>query len=160
MIDRDIKVGARVTCSETLTQHDDFTYVIDKLGDTLLIQNNEGHTMTLDFRTEEPFYWYECTSESTNCRISQHEFVNRIRTSESTLEEVFSDKGLIALHGSLYSFYRELITKDFDVDSLLMVWEEFDSVESAESHTCINMELIPDLIIKFEGGVLVQVDEI
>jgi hypothetical protein len=73
--------------------------------------------MTLDFRTEEPFYWYECTSESTNCRISQHDFVNRIRTSESTLEEVFSDKGLIALHGSLYSFYRELITKDFDVDS-------------------------------------------
>ena len=159
MIDRDIKIGTRVTCSDTLG-YDDFSIVIDKLDDTILVENQQGEFKAIDFRTSEAFFWYECNNDATTCRISQHDFVNRIRESVSTLGEMFTDEGLIALHGSLYSFYRELITKDFDVESLLSVWEEFDSVESAEAHTCISMELIPDLIIKFEGGVLVQVDEI
>jgi hypothetical protein len=38
--------------------------------------------------------------------------------------------------------------------------KEFDSAASAEAHCQIAMQQIPDLIIKFDTGVLVQVDEI
>jgi hypothetical protein len=46
MIDRDIKIGARVTCSDTLG-YDDFSIVIDKLDDTILVENQAPTLISL-----------------------------------------------------------------------------------------------------------------
>jgi hypothetical protein len=38
--------------------------------------------------------------------------------------------------------------------SILIDWKEFSNIKSAEAHCQIAMQQIPDLIIKFDTGVL------
>jgi hypothetical protein len=48
-------------------------------------------------------------------KITQDEFLNRIMTSDNSIQEAFTIEGLKALHNSLYKFYSETFPKDFHV---------------------------------------------
>jgi hypothetical protein len=57
----------------------------------------------------------------------QDEFLNRIMTSDNSIQEAFTIHGLKALHNSLYKFYSHTFPKDFHVEILLRTWQEFDT---------------------------------
>ena len=88
-------------------------------------------------------------------KITQDEFLHRIRTSESSTQEAFTNEALIAL----YEFYDEC-PKFFNVASMLRQWQEFATVEAAERYCDIAIEHIMDMIIKFDTGLLVWIDEV
>jgi hypothetical protein len=52
-------------------------------------------------------------SLSLEAKITQDEFLNRIMTSDNSIQEAFTIDGLKALHNSLYIFYSETFPKDF-----------------------------------------------
>jgi hypothetical protein len=159
MIDNKIKVGACITCSDTVG-FDDYSIVTTIKNGKVITKDLEGKVETIDLKSGEAFFYYECNKDGTTPRMTQEYFLNRIQASDSKLKESFTNEALIALHSELYSFYRETLPNDFDIDSILRDWKEFDSAASAEAHCQIAMQQIPDLIIKFDTGVLVQVDEI
>jgi hypothetical protein len=47
-------------------------------------------------------------------KITQDEFLDRIMTNDSSIQEAFTIDGLKALHGSLYDFYSQTLAKEFD----------------------------------------------
>ena len=88
-------------------------------------------------------------------KITQDEFLNRIMTSDNSIQEAFTIDGLKALHNSLYKFYSETFPKDFHVEMLLRTWQEFDTLDTAKAYCKKNTRHYDqqDLII-FDTGVL------
>jgi hypothetical protein len=58
-----------------------------------------------------------------------------------------------ALHGSLYKFYSQTFPKDFHVQMLLSIWQEFDTLETAKAYCQKNTRHYdPKDVIIFETG--------
>jgi hypothetical protein len=67
-------------------------------------------------------------------KITQDEFLHRIMTSDTAAKKRYTVDALKALHGSLYDFYPETLSKEFHVSMLLIVWKEFDTLEAAKAY--------------------------
>jgi hypothetical protein len=88
-------------------------------------------------------------------KITQDEFLNRIMTSDNSIQEAFTIHGLKALHNSLYKFYSHTFPKDFHVEILLRTWQEFDTLDTAKSYCQKNTRHYdPKDVIIFDTGVL------
>ena len=86
--------------------------------------------------------------------ITQNEFLHRIRTSQISKQEDFTDKALIMLYDCFY------YPNDFDVALLLSAWKEFRGVESAIAYYNVGMRHIDEFVLRFNGGVLVRGNEV
>jgi hypothetical protein len=61
------------------------------------------------------------------------EFLDRIRASDSTIQDAFSDEAIKALYGSFPEHYKEALSKTyktFDVNSFLRKWQEFINIDT------------------------------
>jgi hypothetical protein len=90
-------------------------------------------------------------------KITQDEFLDRIMTNDSSIQEAFTIDGLKALHGSLYDFYSQTLAKEFDVIRLLTSWHEFNNLETAKAYCKRELKHCnyKDIIIVFDTGVLI-----
>lgn len=89
-------------------------------------------------------------------RTLPEEFLKNARMGISTQQERFSDEALIALHKKLPMLNLAPMPNYFSIDKVLNDWQEFETVEKAESYCGIKMMYIPDLIIRLKTGVLVK----
>jgi hypothetical protein len=58
MIDLHIRIGDKITCSDTVG-YADWWVVIDKLHDHVMVQSKKGDIKSINCRSDEAFFWYE-----------------------------------------------------------------------------------------------------
>jgi hypothetical protein len=66
-------------------------------------------------------------------KITKDEFLDRIRASDSTIQDAFSDEAIKALYSSFPEHYKEALSKTyktFDVNSFLRKWQEFINIDT------------------------------
>jgi hypothetical protein len=89
-------------------------------------------------------------------RVPPDEFLKSVRTSISVLQERFTDEALLALYEKIAQLHIAPMPNYLMVDTILKDWQEFDTVEAAETYCNIKMIYVPALRIRLKTGVLVQ----
>ena len=89
-------------------------------------------------------------------RVPPDEFLKSVRTSISVLQERFTDEALLALYEKIAQLHIAPMPNYLMVDTILKDWQEFDTVEAAETYCNIKMMHIPALMVRLKTGVLVQ----
>jgi hypothetical protein len=96
-------------------------------------------------------------------KITKDEFLDRIRASDSTIQDAFSDEAIKALYSSFPEHYKEALSKTyktFDVNSFLKNWQEFINIDTF-FYCCPWFKTLSDVkeygytLVKFKGGVIV-----
>jgi hypothetical protein len=161
MIDKNIKVGSYITSSDTIA-FNDYCIVTEIKKGKIIAETQDGKytTKTINLIKGDAIYWFECTKEGLPIKITQDEFLNRIKQSNSKLKGLFTDVALAVLHDAIYSGYDKTLPKDFNVDTILKNWKQFDDFNEVEEYYKVKTGVPYVDMIEFDGGVLVLINEI
>ena len=92
-------------------------------------------------------------------KMTQDEFLHRIRTSEFSTQEAFTNEALIRLYEYYFVGNPARCPKFFNVLSLLSKWQEFSNDDTAKAYCDRNTRNISPFILRFDTGLLVWISE-